>query len=733
MTVTNGSVSGDYGHQHVGQSRGQRLSRALGITFVYHLYHGIRHHGQPVEEPKKIAIKQDIWMACLFGSIHFIPIAAALVIIILNWRGYYIGGELAGVVGQDDAKFIGLQFAAKLHELTISASLTAVIFSYIRHELVTDNGLPFGAIMAGFQFKEISYLWSIEFWGAVRARWRRRRDKLALILLIITCGVLSVSAGPSSATLMRPRLDFWPAGGTDFWIALSQDRLYSTNASGFQVPTSCMVDTGDLSCPSAGWQAMTQNYMSFYRSVRRSGYLPDYVQLPGAKAVQNLKADSRSPYFEFSVPVTTATIGSSSIADGLVELGRLWAWAAFNWRTEIKERFWSRLDVTYRVSARQPIVAARCVAHDYLTGGYIDFYNLWDEDHSDADGDFPFVSYNYTHDEQARLLIQSLNTSTVPEVVWATVPQSNGSALGAFILLPHPQNRSTLITCTLDARIAPGSLVSTRNAPLIVTGADHRSIYDDHNTFPRISIDPAWAAYLNPIVSSDNSTAFQRILKATGVLDTESLTDLSNTLPITESLLTLAVVNGLARRDFGVGFLGTLLGDVDGLDLVSNHNVSDMEPGYLVCGEWCTHLLPSISNGMGFGDNAFNISNSDKAIGTKLTMQVHTQGWAYSASGSAAKFAIIALLLYTVIAASHWTYSIRDRKTSSSWDSISELVALAMRSNPSETFVNTGAGIHSAEVFKKPTQVIDKDGRLQLAVGGAERPYGMVDPNKLYG
>ena len=211
------------------------------------------------------------------------------------------------------------------------------------------------------------------------------------------------------------------------------------------------------------------------------------------------------------------------------------------------------------------------------------------------------------------------------------------------------------------------------------------------------------------------------------------MTDLSNTLPITESLLTLAVINGLARRDFGVGFLGTLLGDVDGLDLVSDHNASDMEPGSLVCGEWCTRLLPSVSNGMGFGGNAFNISNSDKAIGTKLTVQVHAQGWAYSASGSAAKFAIIALLLYTVIAASHWIYSIRDRKTSSSWDSIAELVALAMRSNPSETFVNTGAGIHSAEVFKKSTQVIDKDGRLQLAVGGAERPYDMVDSNKLYG
>lgn len=151
-------------------------------------------------------------MTLLFISVHFVPIAAAFVLVVLNWRGYYIGGELEGAVGLDDAKFIGLQFAAKLHELTITASLTAVIFSYIRHELVTDSGLPFGAIMAGFQFKEISYLWSMEFWGVIRANWRRWQDKTGLIFLIIIGTALSLSAGPSSATLMRPRLDWWPAG-----------------------------------------------------------------------------------------------------------------------------------------------------------------------------------------------------------------------------------------------------------------------------------------------------------------------------------------------------------------------------------------------------------------------------------------------------------------------------------------------------------------------------------------
>ena len=104
-----------------------------------------------------------------------------------------------------------------------------------------------------------------------------------------------------------------------------------------------------------------------------------------------------------------------------------------------------------------------------------------------------------------------------------------------------------------------------------------------------------------------------------------------------ESLLALAVFNGLARRDFGIGFLGTLLGNAGGLDLVSDHSAGNMAYINLVGDDWCRQLLPSVGYAMGFGGKAFNISNPDQAIGTKLTMQAHAQGWAYNASGSAAK------------------------------------------------------------------------------------------------
>lgn len=434
-------------------------------------------------------------------------------------------------------------------------------------------------------------------------------------------------------------------------------------------------------------------------------------------------------------------MGTSSVADALVETGRLWAFAVYNWRDKFHERFWSRLDVTYSVKAQQPIVHARCAAYNastYTLGinasdSTMAVYDLSDQDHLNFQGDFGSLAYNYTDNEPVRSLVQNIFNITVPQVAWATVPQSNGSALGATLVIPLLQNGSMLIQCTIAARMAPGTLQGSRNAPLIVTGADHNSIYDNNNTLPRISIDPAWAAFLNPTISSNNSTAFQYMMKTAGLWDNGITVNPADVEYVIESLLSVTVVNGLSRRDFGIGFSGTLLGNTDGLDLVTDHD-SNNEASYgWSCDDWCKQFLPSVGYAMGYGGNAFNISNSEKRLSTKFTMQATAQGWAYSARGSAAKFAIFALLLYAVIAASHWMYTIWNKESSSSWDSISELVALAMRSDQSESFVNTGAGIDSSAIFKKPAQVIDKEGRLQLAVGGPVGRYDMVKPNEYYG
>jgi len=46
-------------------------------------------------EEKKFEIRHDRLTAFYTGLIHLLPISATIVLVYLNWRGYYIGGELA--------------------------------------------------------------------------------------------------------------------------------------------------------------------------------------------------------------------------------------------------------------------------------------------------------------------------------------------------------------------------------------------------------------------------------------------------------------------------------------------------------------------------------------------------------------------------------------------------------------------------------------------------------------
>ena len=729
--------------QYRSTTRAQKVFRALGLSLIYNVWIDIRYKGKSVPEPTKTAIYKDARTAFLAGLIHLIPISASLVLVVLNWRGYYIGGELAGATGQDDAKFLALQFAAKLHELAIVASLAAVIFSYIRHELVKNNGMPFGAIAAGLSFKDVSFLWSVEFWGIVRSHWKRTLNKIVMILLIVICGALAVSAGPSSATLMKPRLDDWPGGGTDFWISMPPGSLSANNVSSNQVTASCSVDTGDLSCPSTDWQTIAQSYMSHFASIQPFGYLPDTLELSGYKATREVRAYQRSVLFQFSATFTVASVSFCSVADAIVDTGRLWAYAVFNWRYKFHERLWSRIDATYHVGAPMPVVHTRCVGLSNSTGdpyfsaflsGQFTFYDLWDLDFFQANGDFAGISFNYTDSDQPRSLLQNINSTTVPEIAWLTIPQSNGTSLGALLLIPQPRNETSILACTLDPRLQPATITSTRDRPAIVTSDWIGSTYGDGNSLTRIQIDPGWAAYLTPTVPSTNSTVFQETMRIAGVWGSNYTVQPYDAVYVAETYLALSVVNGLSRRDFGTGFSGTLVGKhTDGMELVNIPYAENNRSGLLQCDEWCRHFLPKTGYAMGHGGNAFNVSSSEKASSTQLTMSVVARGWAYSARGDAAKFSIFALLLYVFIALIHWVCTSLYRESSNSWDSVSELVALAMNSDRSAKFRNTGAGINSLTLFKRPVQIVERDGALQLAIDNPVGPYRAVEYNELYG
>ena len=192
--------------------------RSLGLGILASLLR--RWSRNSVQEPLKIVIRQNRTVALLRSLIHVIPIGLSLWLVSLNIGTYYVGSFTLDQVYY--------QVAAKALELMIQASLATIILAYIRHELVLGRGIPFGALFSGLQVNQISYLWSMELWGSIGSRSLSPWRKLLMLMLVILVSVLAATAGPSTAVLLVPRRDYWPAGSTHVWVNGSESEIWPT-------------------------------------------------------------------------------------------------------------------------------------------------------------------------------------------------------------------------------------------------------------------------------------------------------------------------------------------------------------------------------------------------------------------------------------------------------------------------------------------------------------------------
>lgn len=196
------------------------LFRAFGLNLIVVGLRSLRHLavGKGYNEPTKIAIRESRRIAVLRALIHIIPVGVALWEVIFNWNTYYVGSNI-----HNQALY---QFCAKLHEMTAQASIAAVVFSYVRYEMSLGQGLPFGALFSGLQISQASYLWSMEFWGSIYSTNLSLRRKICMAATIVIAILLAATVGPSSAILLTPRLEYWPAGSTDIWINVTSSELW---------------------------------------------------------------------------------------------------------------------------------------------------------------------------------------------------------------------------------------------------------------------------------------------------------------------------------------------------------------------------------------------------------------------------------------------------------------------------------------------------------------------------
>lgn len=703
---------------------------AIGLSILYNLLCKI--FKLDVEEQKKIVMDRNKGIAAVRSLIHIIPAGVCISLVYLNLINRYLGSELPGQEDQDPEKLAALQFAAKLHELLMLSSLGVVLVTHIRKELTFGDGIPFGALFSGQEFHNISILWSLELWGAVYQKWRKKKKKGFILSLIIVCSVLGLSVGPSSANLMRPRLAYWPAGGTPFWINTAGSTLFPATISNSSSLSHCMLPNDDIACPSSHWQVLNDNIFSnlsyqtgFYKT-------PDKFNILDSLATRTLAIRSRSNHAKHLWDkMTFATIPFSFVADSICRLATLWTAAV----DMTNGNLLYRLETSFAVNAYQPVVIVRCIGNPIVENSKNSIlpykFAVMDSTLSKFNGTLDAipdlsssVEYQLSDNDTLASIGSALLPGSLPSLHWLDLPDlltKTKSSLNAVAVVPKVANFDpSYFCCSIEIPLPNATANGDASTVQQVYGSPphwlERTRYS--SDVPLIYPSADWAEYVSaPIVSnaSLNSTVFSSMVSTAAQWDYQSSGMTQYPEISVEIILASLLINGIGRQNYNASIL---------LHGYLQTNPSDNPP-------WTSKILPKNLN-LGPGDNIFDIPLSLQAQSTMLELQVTNYGYAYSYSGATQKAAIIVLLSYTLLVLLHSLLTIWNGWSSNSWGSSSEIAALAINSPNYDGMRNTGAGVHTISVFEKNVQVDVEQGNLQM-IFEVTKKSNQVEANIPYG
>lgn len=685
--------------QKFSSSRLRRVFHVFGLDSLYVHIHELRGH--TALEQKKIVLVYDLRSACYASLLHLLPVTASILLTVFNWNGYYIGGELSGPTGEDSLKFLGLQFAAKVLELMSMASLSCILFYLVRRQLLEDV-LPLGAVTSGFEFSRISLLWSKEFIATYSAKFGTAQTKAFLVATIIVFTLLGASIGPSAAVASQPTLRDWPAGGTAFYVKAAYEQLFPVVLD--EVPSSELTCTGNgdgTQCFPSNYNLLTSEILTHWPpssdavTLSLAPEVPENALLAGRNSLRRLSNRLKGGFF-YNPKLTVATTPMAFAGDILAALAKSWFIANQSLCVRGKTpSFCYYRDITNSIEIPQPIAYTLCRGN--AINSPLAFPRL------DQGSQYPLVNLeNSSYGSQEWFDSVTLNNS-IPSLTWISLPLSEfgSTSLGAIVALPGRYDPSHVFSCTIDARWINATTTATfLGGPMFVTSDfkdwDGRSQLDSRGQFlwPQVNITAQWAKHLNPPIDSNGTLAFEFLSRGVGRLN--NIAAAPNSLNAIEAILTLMVTEGISRIGNSAFIQGSLKG--------------------FRTNDWWTEMLPG-GRAFGTAGSAFDYIPIPGDNFAKFTMQATVNGYGYGPT-TATILSITALMIYSAIAIAYMVYSTCfTRTTSSAWESISELLALAMNSSPSPALQNTGAGISTLSTLKEPVWVGSRGGKPEMCVG----------------
>ncbi|KAM0130054.1 hypothetical protein ACHAP3_007525 [Botrytis cinerea] len=720
-------------------------------------------------EPTKYALDNRRTILLLDFLLHLGPIAITGVLVYLNVKSVYWSDVDNG---KSQNNFLNaLQFGAKIHEIWIIISITAIISHFIVLSLARGSGLPFGLLGAGFQIGDFGFFFHRAFWSAMRRVYHKSSlSIIAFAIFLIMSFVLASLVGPSSAIAMRPDLDSWlmPYGPYEIHFPTNKSEIWpeTLDASTLDICSKFSSATTESTCPSGGFSEL-KRWSSWGRHSGPQMMSGNLVNISFYEPYSNTNRQlASSALQDWSHSYTSSVSLFPYIA-----LQGLWnTIATLNLPGHSVAQ--PKLSSQAATTILQPFVQVKCNIFESNGIGTGDW-------RPGSDITFPLISSLTGHDSAMHgdvntITISGLDLDNFEEdnnihMSWVNLHDFNNSAsIGAVLKLPNNENstgHNHIVPCAVDARwistelsIEPatsqsvfgnfGSLGAFSDLGALISDADgSRSLGLASVVSEMIKIDLEWAQLMNLVTPIDhvysssadtstnstkpmpNATSIEVLLEQRLLHNEGAFNPSISTTFAAPDLVNASTPENMIQAFISI-FLGILI--TDALARHTQANVMFLSVSSEPDTNICTQMVYI------FEYTPFKLS-CDSPRTSSWKFDFWRRGYSYGIKSSTTRLALAALLTHTLMALVFIVYLCFAGWTTKSWGSIGELVALALISRRTKAFRGTDAGISRAETWAQNVRIVEAgDGGLEMRFGEDGKGGGIemgkrVQVGKKYG
>jgi hypothetical protein len=683
------------------------------------------------------------------SAVHILPMLTSVFLVYMNLDRWFWFDESGR---QIDPFWIanlrnGLQLVAKLHEILVVLSLSALTLNAFKRQLVGSR-LPIGLLTGAYRVGDIPYLFGASLWSSIR---RRFRFAILLGLFLAINTITATLVGPASAILMVPELDWFPL--RDAFSNMPGPVLYGGSVDGVWNPVlsayldllPCIVDDINLYawwCPAGGFSDLW-NWVRTWESSQLQNNLD--FQEPSRTARRRL-------YISDSDPLRGGMVYSTTISmTSIMTIGRLLNHIQSGDAGSISGTEKFKLTLLDNLPIYQPLVQTQCVVYDKekLTGkteeetAYYDFSNVrcfrdLDCERATAAQRIPMPEEHWN--------------KTLPMVDFYPVEELNDKRpLLARAVLPYLSGnneiKTWIVACSFVAHWAPATLsISPSESDLVESNITNPSIFADLP--PNIPMGRAitilghWTRILNPVLVNTNTT-YRTALDALilPMLDIPNVSvpifspgsgpspDRNTTQILMQRLIGSFVTDGVARSGsasknyvkIADNSTTILLKDIA---LLSGLNATDISFDFSAGPNNVTSSSGNITQPFNGTEQR---ARDEIASWVKFEFKAQRFGYGSGKPGSAVGFAIAVMYLYGAILVAYFLEVMVlaqlmgwDRVgTVVPWGDIEEMMLLAWNSRPQEEVIRqSGQSAWGARIWGENVAVrADETNRVQLVSG----------------